>query len=126
MNDYYYYPVEEDTSDVSWCQEDLPKKEIEVTVSVTISKTVKIEVDDYKVEEIIDENGRYLSYDYSDCNLLKAVEEQLVLPQNLAEFTERMFTQDLDLKAAKMPRYLKEAVTDCKDWIVDDMACILE
>ena len=125
MNNYDY-PIERDTSDVSWYQEDLPKKEIEVTVSVTISKTVKIAVDDYKVEEIIDESGRYLSYDYSDCNLHKAVEEQLVLPQDLAEFTERLFTQDLDLKAAKMPRYLKEAVTDCKDWIVDDMACILE
>lgn len=125
MNNYDY-PVERGAFDVPWYQEELPKKEIEVTVSVTISKTVKIEIDDYKVEEIIDENGRYLSYDYSDCNLLKAVEEQLVLPQNLAEFTERMFIQDLDLKAAKMPRYLKEAVTDCKDWIVDDMACILE
>ena len=125
MNNYDY-PVERDTSDVPWYQEELPKKEIEVTVSITISKTVKIAVDDYKVEEIIDENGRYLSYDYSDCNLHKAVEEQLVLPQDLAEFTEKMFTQDLDLKAAKMPRYLKEAVTDCKDWIVDDMACILE
>lgn len=125
MNNYDY-PVEGGTSDVPWYQEELPKKEIEVTVSITISKTVKIAVDDYKVEEIIDENGRYLSYDYSDCNLHKAVEEQLVLPQDLAEFTERMFIQDLDLKAAKMPRYLKEAVTDCKDWIVDDMACILE
>lgn len=125
MNNYDY-PVERGAFDVPWYQEELPKKEIEVTVSVTISKTVKIAVDDYKVEEIIDENGRYLSYDYSDCNLLKAVEEQLVLPQDLAEFTERMFIQDLDLKAAKMPRYLKEAVTDCKDWIVDDMACILE
>lgn len=122
----YDCPVEGGTSDVPWYQEELPKKEVEVTVFVTISKTVKIEIDDYKVEEIIDENGRYLSYDYSDCNLHKAVEEQIVLPQNLAEFTERMFTQDLDLKAAKMPRYLKEAVTDCKDWIVDDMACILE
>lgn len=125
MNNYDY-PVERGAFDVPWYQEELPKKEIEVTVSVTISKTVKIAVDDYKVEEIIDENGRYLSYDYSDCNLHKAVEEQLVLPQDLAEFTEKMFTQDLDLKAAKMPRYLKEAVTDCKDWIVDDMACILE
>ena len=125
MNNYDY-PVERGAFDVPWYQEELPKKEIEVTVSITISKTVKIAVDDYKVEEIIDENGRYLRYDYSDCNLHKAVEDQLVLPQDLAEFTERMFIQDLDLKAAKMPRYLKEAVTDCKDWIVDDMACILE
>lgn len=125
MNNYDY-PVERGAFDVPWYQEELPKKEIEVTVSITISKTVKIAVDDYKVEEIIDETGRYLSYDYSDCNLHKAVEDQLVLPQDLAEFTERMFIQDLDLKAAKMPRYLKEAVTDCKDWIVDDMACILE
>lgn len=107
-------------------QVDLPEKEIEVTISVTLSKTVKVMVNDYEVEEDADEDGRYLSYDFSGCNLNKAVEDQVVLPQNLAEFTERMFNHDLKLKAAGMPRYLKGAIEDCKDWSVDEMEVILE
>lgn len=107
-------------------QVDLPEREIEVTISVTLSKTVKVMVDDYVVEEDADEDGRYLSYDYSDCDLQRAVEEQVVLPQNLAEYTENMFNHDLNLKAVGMPRYLKDAIADCKDWCVDEMEVILE
>lgn len=107
-------------------QVDLPEKEIEVIISVTLSKTVKVMVNDYEVEEDADEDGRYLSYDFSECDLNKAVEDQVVLPQNLAEFTERMFNHDLNLKAAGMPRYLKEAIEDCKGWTVDEMEVIEE
>lgn len=124
--DNYNYPAGSDTSDAPWNQVDLPEKEIEVTISVTLSKTVKVMVDDYEVEEDADEDGRYLSYDFSECDLNKAVEDQVVLPQNLAEFTERMFNHDLNLKAAGMPKYLKDAIADCKDWCVDEMEVILE
>lgn len=115
-----------DGPDAPWNQVDLPEREIEVTISVTLSKTVKVMVDDYEVEEDADEDGRYLSYNYDDRDLHKAVEDQVVLPQNLAEYTERMFNHDLNLKAAGMPRYLKEAIADCKDWSVDDYEVILE
>ena len=125
MNNRSYY-VETSTSNVPCNQEDLPKREIEVAVFVTLSKTIKLTVNDYEIKEITDKAGKHLNWDCSNCNLHKAVEDQIVLPQNLAEFTERMFDYDLDLKAAKMPRYLREAITDCKDWIVDDMECILE
>lgn len=118
MNNYDY-PVGSDTSDSPWNQDDLPEKEIEVTISMTISKTVKITVDDY----IIDEDG---CYDFSECDLHKAVEEQINLPNDLAEYTERMFNHDLDLKAAGMPLYLKNAINDCKDWCLDDFEIIKE
>lgn len=116
MNDYDY-PAGADTSDAPWNEKEYSPKEVEVTVSVTLSKTVKVLVDGYEIEE---KDGR-VSYDLSG-----AVEEQLVLPQNLARFTETMFEEDLDLKAAGMPKYLKDAVSDCKDWYVDDMEVILE
>lgn len=115
-----------DGPDAPWNQVDLPEREIEVTISVTLSKTVKVMVDDYEVEEDADEDGRYLSYNYDDCDLHKAVEDQVVLPQNLAEYTERMFNHDLNLKEAGMPMYLKDAIADCKDWSVDEMEVILE
>lgn len=115
-----------DGPDAPWCQEDLPEREIEVTVSVTLSKTVKILVDNYKVKEDVDEDGRYLYCDFSDCDLHGAVKDQVVLPQNLAEYTERMFNNDKNLRAAGMPWYFKNAIEDCKGWTVDEMEVIEE
>lgn len=110
--------------DAPWNEERLPEEEIEVTISVSLSKTVKILVDDYNVEEDVDEAGKCLSYDFSKCNLYRAVEKQVVLPQNLAEFIERVFECNFNLKISKMPRYLKDAVADCKDWSVDEIEVI--
>lgn len=121
----YYPPGAEFDPRAPWNQVDLPEKEIEVTISVTLSKTVKVSVNDYTVEEDTDGDGRCLSYDYSDCDLHKAVEDQIYLPQNLAIVTERLFDQDLDLKAAGMPRYLKDAIEDCKDWNLDDFEVVI-
>lgn len=116
-----------DCSDAPWNQEEVPEKEINVTVSVTLSKTVKVTISDYIIDEGLDEDGEYSrDIDYSECDLHKAVEEQIVLPQNLALFTERMFNHDLNLKAAGMPLYLKDAISDCKDWNVDDIECIVD
>ena len=121
-----YPPGAKYDSNEPYNQVDLPEREIEVTISVTLSKTVKVMVDDYEIDMDADEDGRYLSYDFSNCDLYRAVEDQVVLPQNLAEFTERMFNHDLDLKAAGMPKYLKDAIADCKDWSVDEMEVIAE
>lgn len=62
--------------------------EIEVTVSITLSKTVKIYVDDYIQEAPeVDEDGHYHKgdIDFSECNLSKAVEEQITLPNEKVE-----------------------------------------
>ena len=56
-----------------WNEVELPPKEVEITVSVTISKTMKVPVGDY----IIDEEG---NIDFSECDLKKAVEENVRLP----------------------------------------------
>ena len=62
--------------------------EVEVTVSITLSKTVKIYVDDYIQEAPeVDEDGHYYKgdIDFSECNLCKAVEEQITLPNEKVE-----------------------------------------
>lgn len=80
MNNYDY-PVGADNKDAPWNQENPKPHKIEVTVSITLSKTVEIEVDDYISEEEVDENGNYNTYyDYSDCDLEKAVRDQIWLP----------------------------------------------
>ena len=82
--DNYNYPMGADTKDAPWNQVDNPEREIEVTVSITLSKTVKIKVSDYEITDSgKDEDGEYFeNIDYSNCDLKGAVEEQIVLPQS--------------------------------------------
>ena len=51
--------------------------EIEVTISMTLSKTVKIYVDDYT------QDGSDI--DFSECNLSQAVDDQITLPNEEVE-----------------------------------------
>lgn len=84
MYDNYNYPLGADNPDAPWNQEENPEREIEVTVSVTLSKTIKVKVSDYDIiDSGKDEDGEYFEdIDYSNCDLKGAVEEQIVLPQN--------------------------------------------
>lgn len=99
MYDNYNYPVGVDTPDAPWNQVDPPEKEIEVTVSVTLSKTIKVKVSDYEiVDSGKDEDGEYFEeVDYSNCDLKGAIENQYILPQD-----------------------------KCSDWDVDDFEVVLE
>lgn len=125
--DNYNYPMGADTPDAPWNEVTLPEKEIEVTISVTLSKTVKLYVNDYIVDVDVDDSGyMYEDHDFSECDLHRAVEEQITLPHELATYTERMFDNSASLKAAGMPRHLKNAIADCKDWCVDDLEVIME
>ena len=91
-----------------------PEVEIEVTVSVTLSKTVKVKVKDYDiVDEGKDENGNYYcDMDFSETNLLAAVEEQIILPQDASLYVD----VGSNLKAAN----------DLSGWHVDEIECIKE
>ena len=115
MNNYDY-PLGTDTKDAPWNQEELPEREIEVTISVTLSKTVKIKVSDYTITDSgKDEDGDYFEdVDYSDCDLNGAVEEQIVLPQKAWDYI-----------APKTKKNVK-AISDLKDWNVDDFEVIEE
>lgn len=66
-----------------WNQVDPEPKKIEVTVSITLSKTVEVEVTDYIVKEDSDEDGnRIINYDFSKCDLKQAVRDQITLPND--------------------------------------------
>lgn len=105
-----------------WDDED----EIDVTVSITLSKRLKLKVDDYAREEEADGDFTYMAHDYTDCDLEKALNEQYTLPQDIALFIKRIFNYDLDLKASGMPKCMKNALEDCSNWDVDDLAIVRE
>lgn len=63
-----YPPMSQSEYDrAPWSEKEYPPKDVEVTVSITISRTMKVPVTDYT----IDEEG----VDFSSCNLIKAVED---------------------------------------------------
>lgn len=73
MYNNYDYPWGADNPRAPWNEVEQPPKDIEVTISVTVSKTMKVPVRDYT----IDEEG---NIDFSECDLKKAVEENIRLP----------------------------------------------
>ena len=74
MKESGYYPAgAEFDPRAPWNEVELPPKEVEVTISAIVSKTIKVPVRDYT----IDEEG---NIDFSECDLKKAVEENVRLP----------------------------------------------
>lgn len=93
-------------------QSEPEEMEIEVTVSITLSKTMKVIVTDYEYfEGERDEDGYILpSYDFSNCDLEAAVKEQIHLPHE----AHKHMLEGTQLKK------------DLEGWVVDDMEVILE
>ena len=108
----YYPPGAEHNPNAPWNQVDNPEREIEVTVSVTLSKTVKIKVSDYEITDSgKDEDGEYFEdIDCSNCDLKSAVEEQIVLPQSAHTYVK------------SNPKVHE----DLSNWCVDDLEVILD
>ena len=113
------YPImgTSDKSSAPWNESIQRPQEVEVTVSITLSKTVKINVDDYRVAlEERDENGDlYNIYDFSECDLKGAVKDQIILPQNSYKYVGYPL-----FDCASKP------YSDLKDWVVDDFNVELE
>lgn len=114
MTESGYYPVgTEHNPEAPWNQVDNPEKEIEVTVSVTLSKTVKVKVSDYQINDSgKDEDGNYFEdIDYSVCDLKSAVENQIILPQYGYKYV-RGYHQDSSI------------IDDLSGWYVDDFEVV--
>ena len=81
--DNYNFPIGADNPDAPWNEVELPTINTEVTVSITISKTIKVPVIDYT----IDEEGYP---DLSNYDLKQAVSNSGKLPNlkdwNIDEF----------------------------------------
>lgn len=115
MKESGYYPAgAEFDPNAPWNQSDPPEKEIDVLVSITLSKTVKVKVSDYEViDSGKDEDGNYFEdIDYSNCDLKNAVESQVVLPNEAYKFI-----------TSSGNKAVKESL---KDWNVDDFEVILD
>lgn len=118
------YPLgAKDDFNAPYNQTEQEDKEIEVTVSLTISKTLKVKVNDYTIEESTDKDGTVFSdIDYSTCNLKEAVEEQILLPNEVAAATKAAIIVN-DWKPVKL---FKQGLEEADNWIIDDFEVIKE
>ena len=107
-----YPPGAANDPNAPYNQYENPEVEVEVTVSITLSKTVKVLVTDYDLIDDVDEDGAVFERDFSNTNFLAAVEEQVILPQDASLYVD----VGSNLKAAN----------DLSGWHVDEMECIKE
>lgn len=118
MTEKDYYPEGAyNDSNAPWNQVDNPEIEVEVAVSVTLSKTVRIKVNDYKIlDSGKDRNGIYYEdIDYSDCDLKSAVEEQVYLPYEAGHLLRNLDVAEADMYSEEL-----------SGWNVDDFTVTLE
>lgn len=111
MNNNGYYPSGADVPEAPWNDEELPEKEIDVEVTVVLTKVVKVKVNDYEIiDQGKDESGEYFEdIDYSNCNLREAVLNQTLLPHE---------------GYIRIP-YGTKAFYDLKDWELEKLNCEL-
>ena len=96
------YPAGADVPWAPWNEPEIEYKEIEVTISLTISKTTKIIVPD--IEDL-------------DNSILKtAVEDQIVLPHEIEIIKAISGNSSLD----------KRVIEDLSNWVVDDFEVVEE
>lgn len=103
-------------SNAPWNETTIRGNEIEVEVTVTLKKTLKILVDDYDIlDSGIDEDGNYYEeIDYSECNLVEAVKSQCILPQEAVDYVVTNTNKG------------RKAFYQLKDWKLDDIAVDLK
>ena len=125
MTESGYYPMgAEFDKNAPYNQVDPEPIEIEVTVSVTLSKTMKIKVNDYLEEIEDDEEGKHRNIDFSVCDLQSAVNSQIYLPQDSGLIFDNYVSKYSNLKNESSYNEAKKIVDDLSDWNVDEMEVV--
>lgn len=109
--DNYNYPMGTDTSDAPWNQRDPEPVNVEVQVTIVLTKTIELPVTDYIVEPGgIDEDGLTIPnlYIFDDCDFRKALKDNVILPHQLADLVDK-------------GKVSKCNIEDCKNWELEDI-----
>lgn len=95
--------------------------EVEVNVTLTLSKTFTIISDDYLVEDTTVDEDYYTTEKLKFNNLKGDFINQKVLPTELPLYIESMFKEDVELKLKGIPKYMERAIRDNKDWQIEEL-----
>ena len=130
MYDNYNYPPGADTPDAPWNEVEVPDMEFDVTISMSLSKTVKCSTNKYN-PIVIDEPHNRLHEEYPDTSDTPWSEvygdNHKTIPELLEEL-KKYIQKDLDNLAndeTKMDkafhrRRLEFLMKECDNWVVDE------
>ena len=97
MNNYDYPIGADNNPEAPWNEKSKKHKKVEVTVSITLSKTVEVEVDDYTTEETNEDGCHGVTYYFDESNLEQAVRSQIDLPsKKYSDWSEDDFVVNLE------------------------------
>lgn len=113
LNNNSNYPLmtQSEWDNAPWNQRDPEPVEVEVQVTIVLTKNIKLPVTDYIVEPGgIDEDGVPMSqlYVFDDCDFHQALKDNVTLPHQLADLME----------GCKLTKY---DVADCKGWELEEV-----
>ena len=98
------------------------EREVQVTVSQTLSKDVSIFTDNYRVEP--DEDGLH-SYVMEDVNLKDLYKEQHYTIPQLLKILKKDYKHRLaNITDPKKAAYYQEIIEECENWVVDDFEVV--
>ena len=126
MYDNYNYPPGADTPDAPWNEVEIPEREFDVTISMSLSRTVQCYTNKY-IPEVDEENG-HLYVDTSDTPWSEVYGDNHKTIPELLEELKKYIQKDLDNLAddeTKMDkafhrRRLEFLLTECDEWTVDE------
>ena len=126
MYDNYNYPPGADTPDAPWNEPIVPEREFDVTISMSLSRTVQCYTNKY-IPEVDEENG-HLYVDTSDTPWGEVYGDNHKTIPELLEELKKYIQKDLDNLAddeTKMDkafhrRRLEFLLTECDEWTVDE------
>lgn len=107
------------------------KKPIDVTICTSLSKTARIYTDNYTIRQEINEDTKEVEQivDIYDCNLIKEVKKQLILPQDAYKILKRIYDRlnKLDDEYLNIiVLQLGGLLEDLKDWEENELVVIPE
>ena len=126
MYDNYNYPPGADTPDAPWNEVEVPEREFDVTISMSLSRTVQCYTNKY-IPEVDEENG-HLYVDTSDTPWSEVYGDNHKTIPELLEELKKYIQKDLDNLAddeTKMDkafhrRRLEFLLNECDEWTVDE------
>ena len=122
MYDNYNYPLGADTSYAPWNEQEVHKRQFDVCISQTLSKSTRVTTNDYVPEVDQDEDGYHDYSDTSDTDWKRAYKNEHLTPLHLISEFKDFLTKHLpdsliDIKGFRRFKYLIE---ECEGWIEDE------
>ncbi len=115
----YYPPGAEFDPNAPWNEVPIPEKEFEVTISQTVSRTVKVLTDDYA--RCYDDEAGYEYADTQDTDWKEAYAKDHEDIPKLLSLLKSYIERDLKYGDSKYSKeQLKYFLKECEDWIVDE------